>query len=96
MDDFSPDNLVTIDPNQNGIPELNALLQTRSDVSDLLTLVSRSHQLEEMLQQSLENKDGALEELRNALPAPDSAASPSDGDAKADASANDSDSSDPQ
>ena len=83
IDDFSPDNLVTIDPNQEGIPELNALLQTRSDVSDLLTLVSRSHQLEEMLQDSLENKDSALEELRSALPAPESTASAADGDASA-------------
>lgn len=74
IDDFSPDNLVSVpDPESKadteGIPELNALLQTRSDLSDLLTLVSRSHPLEQLLQDSLEGKDDALQKLKSALPA---------------------------
>ena len=70
IDDFSPDNLVSVpDPESKaeseGIPELNALLQTRSDLSDLLTLVSRSDEFGQIL------NDDKNQNLKSELPAED-------------------------
>ena len=80
MDDFSPENLVTLAKGKPGIPQLNALLQTRSDLADLIAFANRSPELERLLQDIVfpvdpENPDGPpakpdekkLAELKKAL-----------------------------